>query len=136
MSSPLKTIDVNRVTVEAKKSGNIADTNYEYYSLILFDFNSTNLGDRNDNVIDYIKTRIKPDSKTIISGYTDIIGLAEANKKLATERASISAKRLGIENVELRGIGTDELLYDNKYPEGRFYCRTVTIHIATPITND
>ena len=136
VSSDLKTIPINRVTVEAKKSGNIADTNYEYYSLILFEFNSTNLGDKNNNVLDYIKKRVKPESKVIISGYTDIIGMPEANKKLATERATISAKRLGMNDVELRGIGTDELLYDNEYPEGRFYCRTVTIHIATPITND
>ena len=136
VQSDVKKINVNRVTIESKKSGNIADTSYDYYSLILFEFNSTNLGDRNNKVIDYIKTRIKPNSKIIISGYTDIIGLPEANKKLATERAIISAKRLGIENVELRGIGTDELLYDNDYPEGRFYCRTVTIQIVTPIYND
>ena len=135
-SSKVKQINIYRVTVESKKSDNIADTNYEYFSLILFEFNSTSLGEKNNKVIDYIKTRIQPESKIIVSGYTDIIGLPEANKRIATERAAISAKRLGIEDVELRGIGTDELLYDNKYPEGRFYCRTVTIYIATPVSND
>ena len=137
VSSQMKTINVNRITVESKKLSNYADTSYEYYSLILFEFNSSNLGVRNNKVIDYIKTRIKPESNIIISGYTDIIGSPEFNRKLATDRATTSAKRLGVSNdVELYGIGTDELLYDNTYPEGRFYCRTVTINITTPIKND
>jgi len=136
VSSEIKKINTNIMTIGSKKSGNYADTSYEYYSLILFEFNSASLGVRNNKVIDYIKTRINPSSKIIISGYTDIIGMPEANKRLATERATISAKRLGVPDVELRGIGTDELLYDNTYPEGRFYCRTVTIYIATPIIND
>ena len=137
VSSNQKTININRITVEAKKISHYADTSYEYYSLILFEFNSSNLGVRNNKVIDYIKTRIKPESKIVVSGYTDIIGTPEFNKKLATDRATTSAKKLGLENdVELYGIGTDELLYDNTYPEGRFYCRTVTINITTPIKNN
>ena len=130
-----KNIPINRITVASKRSDNeLIDTEYEYYSLILFDFASRNLDTRHNKVIDFIKSRISPNSKVIISGYTDIIGQHDVNKRIATERAREAANRLQFNNVEIRGIGNDELLYDNTFPEGRFYCRTVTISIETPIT--
>ncbi|MPN13057.1 hypothetical protein SDC9_160377 [bioreactor metagenome] len=109
------------------------DKEYEYYSLILFDFASRNLDDKHNRVIDFIKSRVKSNSIVIISGYTDSIGQYEVNKKIAVERAKAAAKRLKFDNIEIRGVGKDDLLYDNTFPEGRFYCRTVTISIETPI---
>ena len=131
-----KNIPIDRITVQAKRSDNYADTEYEYYSLILFEFASRTLDAKHNSVIDFIKSRIKPNSKVIISGYTDIIGNDEVNKRIATERARAAANRLKFDNVEIRGIGKDELLYDNTFPEGRFYCRTVTIEIETPIIGE
>jgi hypothetical protein len=35
--------------------------------------------------------------------------------------------------VHFEGMGERELIYNNELPEGRFYCRTVTITVETPI---
>jgi len=133
--SLVKSLPIKKISVASKRSDDkINDKDLEYYSLILFDFGSVSLDTRHNKIVDFVKSRIKPNSKVIISGYTDIIGQAEINKKIATDRAKAVERRLNFHNVEIRGIGKDELLYDNKYPEGRFYCRTVTISIETPIT--
>jgi outer membrane protein OmpA-like peptidoglycan-associated protein len=131
-----KNILIDRITVESKRVENSTDMEYEYYSLILFEFASRNLDAKHNTVIDFIRSRIRPNSKIIISGYTDVIGNEEVNRRIATERARAAARRLRFDNVEIRGIGKDELLYDNTFPEGRFYCRTVTIYIETPVMSD
>ena len=135
--SQVKSLPIKKITIASKRAENIIDDkDLEYYSLILFDFGSRSLEAKHNKVVDFVRTRIKPNSKVVISGYTDIIGQAEVNKKIAADRARAVAARLNFRNVEIRGIGKDELLYDNSYPEGRFYCRTVTISIETPITEN
>lgn len=131
-------IKVDRVTIKEKRSNaEIKDVEYDYYSLILFDYASSKLAAKHNKVIDFIKTRIKPTSTVVVSGYTDALGNDDVNRRIATERATSVAKKLKTTNVTIRGIGKDApLLYDNTYPEGRFYCRTVTIEIETPITNE
>ena len=80
----------------------------------------------------------------IIHGYTDIIGDAEYNQILSTERAndvqSILQKalaKLGRTDVkfDVFGFGEDNNLspFENKYPEERFYNRTVVIDIVPKI---
>ena len=71
-----------------------------------------------------------------ISGYTDALGDEIVNEKIALERAKAVSQRLQIRNAIVRGIGEKEILYDNNLPEGRFYCRTVTITIETPINKE
>lgn len=136
VSSAQKQITIERITVASKRENTISDTDYEYYSLILFEFASRTLDAKHNEVVKYIRTRVKENSKVVVTGYTDIIGQPEVNKRIATERATSTAKRLGIPNVDIRGIGADELLYSNEFPEGRFYCRTVTITIETPVANN
>jgi outer membrane protein OmpA-like peptidoglycan-associated protein len=64
------------------------------------------------------------------------MGEEDLNLKLSDKRAKSVLKRLEIsENINYEGKGESELLYDNSLPEGRFYCRTVTIDIETPIKN-
>jgi outer membrane protein OmpA-like peptidoglycan-associated protein len=136
VKSAQNTIIQKRITIDAKrKRGYPNDTEFEYYSLILFDFASNKLYERHNKVLNFIISKIRPEAKVIVSGYADVLGLPEANKRIAAQRATETAKRLGIPDVEIRSIGNDELLYDNTYPEGRFYCRTVTIYIETPISN-
>lgn len=134
-SSNKKEINVKTITVDTKRKTKRSDIEYENYSLILFDFGSRRLEAGHKQVVDFIKDRVKSNSIVTISGYTDYIGEEAVNRKLAYERAKAVAQRLSISNAEVRGIGESELLYDNSLPEGRFYCRTVTITIETPVNS-
>ena len=82
--------------------------------------------------------------KVIISGYTDIIGDAANNQKLSLARAN-DVKRIfekallkaGRKDVvfEVSGFGEDQNVahFENKFPEERFYNRTVVIDIIPAI---
>lgn len=135
VSSKLKDIDIQRMSIDAKRSENQSDTEFERYSLILFDFGSSKLGYEHKQTVDYIKKRIKPNSEVNIIGYSDAIGDSLVNSKLALERAKAVVKRLQILNAEVHGVGEAEILYQDNLPECRFYCRTVMIDIKTPIDN-
>ena len=131
--SRIKKIPVEKITIEKKKQQGLTGKNVEYYRLILFDFGKTNLLEEHSNIIQYIKNRISPDAKVMITGYTDKIGDKETNKLIAKKRASEVAKLLDIPDAEIIGSGEENLLYDNTLPEGRFYCRTVNITVEMPI---
>jgi outer membrane protein OmpA-like peptidoglycan-associated protein len=136
VSSKIKRIPIVKKSIEAKRRTGQSDKEYEYYSLILFDYGKSNLGQEHKKVVDFVKNRINPNSKIFIYGYTDTMGNEDVNKKISDKRALEVLKRLNIkENVIIEGKGESELLYDNSLPEGRFYCRTVTINIETPINN-
>ena len=134
-SSPNNWIPVDQLTIEKKRISNLADKEYEYFSLILFDFGKSNLGNKHKAVLNFVKSRIKPESQITISGYTDGIGDEKINQRISLKRAEEAQKQLGIKNVIVKGVGETELLYDNLLPEGRFYCRTVKITIENPILN-
>jgi len=132
--SPLKRIPITRKSIDMKRRTGQSDKEFEYYSLILFDYAKSDLGTEHRKVVDFIKQRISPESKVFIYGFTDSIGEEEINKKISDKRAVAVLKRLNIDtNVVVEGKGESELLYDNNTPEGRFYCRTVTINIETPV---
>lgn len=132
-SSPNYRLPIEQLTIDKKRLERIADREFEYYSLILFDFGKSELRNEHKNVVDFVKNRITSDSKVYIRGYTDIIGEDEVNKKLSEKRAFSVAKRLNIPLTNVEGIGELSLLYPNDTPEGRFYCRTVQIIIETPV---
>ncbi|OGU61682.1 MAG: hypothetical protein A2X64_01550 [Ignavibacteria bacterium GWF2_33_9] len=133
-ASKVKRIPMNYVTIDKKRRSGKIDTEYEYYSLILFDFGKSDLGFEHRKVVDFVKDRISNNSIVVVSGYTDAIGDENINDKISKERAEAVLKRLNInQNVSIEGKGESVLLYDNALPEGRFYCRTVTIDIETPI---
>lgn len=127
-------IPIEQLTVDRKRLERREDKEFEYYRLILFDYASSSLRDEHKKVVDFIKNRITPRSTVIISGYTDVIGKEEVNLRIATQRANSVARRLSIPGAIVKGIGESQLLYDQKLPESRFYCRTVTITIETQVT--
>lgn len=131
-SSPKK-ISIEQLTIDKKRLERIADKEFEYYSLILFDYGKSDLGKENRSVLDFVKSRVSEKSTVTITGYTDNIGDDETNLKLSEARAKSAAKRLNLPNAKVFGVGESELLYDNTLPEGRFYCRTVKITIETPV---
>ncbi len=111
------------------------------FSLILFGFDESSLGDRNERTIGFVTDilkKIKPKQLNVI-GYTDELGDEAHNNELSSKRANEAAFQLSKE-IQKRGIilpggivvggkGSHERLYDNRLPEGRFLSRTVLITI-------
>lgn len=126
-------LNVQKITVDKKRLEGVADREFEYYSLILFDFGKSKLEAQHKSVLDFITRRVTPSSQVTIEGFTDNIGEERINKRISEKRAKEVAKWLGLSNARTVGVGEEFLLYDNSLPEGRFYCRTVKITIETPI---
>jgi outer membrane protein OmpA-like peptidoglycan-associated protein len=125
-------IRVDQMTLAKKRARRAADIEIDRYNLILFDFGSTTLSDANKRIIEFIRGRIGNSSSISITGFTDRIGEARFNQKLSRDRAQSAADALGLPNTTIRGIGEVDV-YPNTLPEGRFYNRTVSITVETPI---
>jgi outer membrane protein OmpA-like peptidoglycan-associated protein len=105
--------------------------------LILFDFDSPEIKERNKLVLDRVIKRIQelPYAEVTIVGHTDIIGKVDYNKKLSERRAKavydqvIASNATSSDRIIYRGDGPDNPLYDNASPEGRSFNRTVTISL-------
>ncbi|MEI7726588.1 MAG: OmpA family protein [Bacteroidota bacterium] len=108
---------------------------------IIYEFNESKATTLYDKYLtDIVAPKIPSGSTVVIHGYTDIIGDAEYNQKLSLDRANdarailetglAKAGRTGVK-FEVYGFGEDENLspFDNKFPEERFYNRTVIIDI-------
>ena len=110
----------------------------EKYALILFDFDSSAIKDRNRVIVDRIISRLReiPSATVTIVGHTDIIGTEDYNLKLSERRAKavydqmIEAGLTAGENITHQGVGPSFPLYDNTLPEGRALNRTVTVNLA------
>jgi outer membrane protein OmpA-like peptidoglycan-associated protein len=116
---------VNKIPIEVIEK----DISLNLYNLILFDFNSAELGKANSKIAEFINNDLEPDAQVKVIGYTDRIGETDHNAKLSTNRANSTSKSLKSKNIEAIGVGENELLYDNDSPEGRFYCRTVQVQV-------
>ncbi|HEY5592245.1 MAG TPA: hypothetical protein VIK55_14665 [Paludibacter sp.] len=90
-----------------------------------------------------VTQKIPSGGNVIIRGFTDIIGTTEHNQILSLARANDAKKiieaslaKAGRTDVtfEVTGYGEDEKTapFENKYPEERFYNRTVIIDIEPP----
>lgn len=130
-----KSLKLTQKTIKKKREEIKNDTIYQRYSLIVFDFDKSELTEAHKNVLNRIRDNIKPNSQVSIYGYADRMGTSQYNKDLANRRIDEVVKYLKIkpENLRRYPIGSDELLYDNNTPQGRAYSRTVKIIIATPI---
>ncbi len=108
-------------------------------SLIVFDFNRSDISDQNKEMMRRVVTASagKGSTATII-GSTDRLGEVGYNLELSGARArsvqsfvrSIAPSLLV---TDVKGIGASSLPYSNDVPEGRFYCRTVSLTITTPL---
>ncbi len=109
---------------------------------ILFDFDqSTAVSSYEEFLTKVVAPQIPDSGIVIIHGYTDIIGEEEYNQKLSDERvnevrriiqnAVSSSDKKGV-TFETFGFGEDVQYasFDNSYPEGRFYNRSVIIDIV------
>lgn len=137
-------LPVQQITIQKKRRERINDIEKDRYSLILFDFGSDKLTENNQKIVDIIKAdkRITPKSKVYVTGYTDVVGSADANQRISQRRAESAALALGVNKGSVKEIivtgkgKTPPLLYENEFPEGRFYCRTVIIDVENPVEYD
>lgn len=134
IESSVKTLPFELVTILRKREMRVKDKKIENFSLILFDFDKSDISGTNRKIVDMIKKRITDESIITIEGYTDRTGEDEYNKNLSEKRALTAKDAIGRKDATVLGVGEGKLLYDNDKPEGRFYCRTVDIRIETPLT--
>lgn len=117
----------------------LSDKTRENYNLILFKYNSSEMGKWNSKILEeYVYDRIKPNSDVTVNGYTDILGTDDYNKKLSQNRADatkrvIQGKTSKYKTLQSIGYGKTQPLYPNEVPEGRYYNRTVQVVVETPI---
>lgn len=117
----------------------LSDKTRENYNLILFKYNSSEMGKWNSKILEeYVYDRIKPSSDVTVNGYTDILGTDDYNKKLSQNRADatkrvIQQKTSKYKTLQSVGYGKTQPLYPNEVPEGRYYNRTVQVVVETPI---
>lgn len=126
-------IPVEQITLRKKRRERIADKEIDRYSLILFDINSSELKAGQKAILRNLRNNITLASTVFITGYTDRLGDGTSNLTLSEQRAQAVASEIKAENMVVRGLGEDVLLHDNRTPEGRFYCRTVTLVVETPV---
>lgn len=137
VESSVGSVPVEFFSFTRKKTEDKADKSVSKYSLVVFDFDSPEISEQDRSIIDkHVIPAIKQNSTVQIYGYTDRIGDASYNKKLALQRAENVKKYIESKSksskFETYGIGENELVYDNEYPSGRFLSRTVQIIVITP----
>lgn len=130
--SEMKVLTVNEVTIDQKQRSGAQDKTIDRYSLILFGFDKSELTSEHRSLIETVRGRITPGSQVRVVGYTDKVGSEEYNQRLSQQRASAVAHELRVPNAVVVGNGERLPLYDNDYPEGRFYNRTVEITVEAP----
>jgi outer membrane protein OmpA-like peptidoglycan-associated protein len=108
-------------------------------SLIVFDFDKAEITPQNRRMVSaFVAQSIYPRSTSQITGSTDRLGELAHNQQLSESRAFavrdlILAERPDAAITSAQGVGPSRLLYDNALPEGRYYCRTVTVEVSTPL---
>lgn len=127
--------EIKQLTIRKKRSEMHDDKRVEKYSLILFDYDKADIKGVNRTIVDEIRGKIEPNSKVTIIGYADRTGEPTYNRELAARRTAEVQRLLRVkpENLTIKNIGSDILLYDNNTPQGRSYCRTVQIIVETPV---
>lgn len=108
---------------------------------VIFEYDESELNTIYDKYLtDVVTPKIPQGASVIIHGYTDIIGDADHNKQLSAKRSKDvqtiiegQLKKSGRNDVKFEeyGFGEEDQLspFENKYPEERFYNRTVLIDI-------
>ena len=132
----LATLPVEQITVSKKRRERVADKYIDRYSLILFDFDRARFNEANERIGEFIRSRLRDGASMTITGYTDRIGEEDYNLGLSERRAAKTADNLATEDADVSGVGEGVELYNNNLPEGRFYSRTVTIVVETPVGLD
>jgi outer membrane protein OmpA-like peptidoglycan-associated protein len=102
------------------------------FNLILFGYNIANIPPIAELTLNMVKENIDKDSEVLmIEGYSDVIGDESYNLELSKQRALRVAKELNVSSDKAIGMGkVKNTIYNNEYPEGRFYSRSVIVQIG------
>lgn len=119
----------------------VSDNDFEVgrLSLIVFDFDRADISAANAEMMRrFVRSSIHTNSTVSVTGSTDRLGEMKYNQELSERRARSVADIIARELPAARfanvvGMGATRLLYDNSIPEGRYYCRTVTVEVQTPV---
>jgi len=135
--SPKQILPISQSVESASLADTKQDTVFEKFSLVLFDFNSSQLNENNQYLMQKVLGRYieHPDATMEVNGYCDTIGDEDYNLKLSSQRAKITYDilvQMGIpqEQLSYHGYGEINPLFSNAIPEGRFLNRTVQIYIS------
>ncbi len=131
------TIPIDYYSFTRKKSEDLPDKTVSKFSLILFDFDSDKISDKDMRIVnDYILPAVKFNSTVKIYGYTDEIGDDRYNKNLAKRRAEtvrdLLKSKVETAKFQIYGIGESESIFNNESPIGRHLSRTVQVYVITP----
>ena len=126
---------IKQLTIKKKRYLLKDDKRIEKFSLIVFDYDKSEIKPHHKRILDNIKSKINLNSLVTIAGYADRTGDFDYNRDLAKRRCDEVQKYLHVpeNNLKLKPMGSEELLYENNIPQGRSYCRTVIITIETPV---
>lgn len=129
---PVEYLSFNRKKVEEKPDKVISK-----YSLVVFDFDSPEISEKDKEILKKnVIPSISYNSTIQIYGYSDRIGDEAYNQKLALKRAESVKKFLEpnakSNKIEVYGIGENIEVFDNDLPIGRQLSRTVQIYVITP----
>lgn len=108
-------------------------------SLIVFDYDRADISEQNKEMMRrVVRAATGEGSTATIIGSTDRLGELEHNMELSVLRAKsvenfVRSIAPSLTILDVKGVGPNSQLYDNALPEGRFYCRTVTLQITTPL---
>jgi outer membrane protein OmpA-like peptidoglycan-associated protein len=125
------TLPVEQVTLRRKREEGTTDVRTDRYGLILFEYNRSELNAANEKLAALVRSRIPAGAKVSITAFTDRIGEADHNLKLSEARARTTARVLGVDPANAKGVGETQPPFDNDLPEGRFYSRTVEIVVES-----
>jgi outer membrane protein OmpA-like peptidoglycan-associated protein len=129
---------INFIRREERIAQKLESKVIEKYGLILFEFDRSDLKDRNQIIVNRVITRMAQlqSASMNIAGHTDIIGKEDYNIKLSERRASAvygAMLETGIavgSQISYEGDGPNNPPYDNNIPEGRALNRTVIITLT------
>jgi len=129
---------INFIRREERIAQKLESKVIEKYGLILFEFDRSDLKDRNQIIVNRVITRMAQlqSASMNIAGHTDIIGKEDYNIKLSERRASAvygAMLETGIavgSQINYEGDGPNNPPYDNNIPEGRALNRTVIITLT------
>lgn len=137
------TYDLSGKSLEYKSkltsSKELSDYEIGRINLIVFDFDRSDLSEENKLMLEKFAVRDEWERSTItVTGSTDRLGEKNYNRELSLSRAKSTEEYLkkinsGLPEMNVLGLGSTYLPFDNSLPEGRFYCRTVLIEVKTPL---